>query len=62
MSNFIQRLMLGGLLVLAATLSVNASAGDTLQRVIDFKVLKVGRSGNQPPMSMTNIIPRRFRK
>ena len=54
MSNFIQRLMLGGLLVLAATLSVNASAGDTLQRVIDFKVLKVGMSGNQPPMSMTN--------
>ena len=54
MSSFIQRLMLGGLLVLAATLSVNASAGDTLQRVIDFKVLKVGMSGNQPPMSMTN--------
>ena len=54
MSNFIQRLMLGGLLALAATLSVNATAGDTLQRVIDFKVLKVGMSGNQPPMSMTN--------
>ena len=54
MSSFIQRLMLGGLLVLAATLSVNATAGDTLQRVIDFKVLKVGMSGNQPPMSMTN--------
>lgn len=54
MSSFIQRLMLGGLLALAATLSVNATAGDTLQRVIDFKVLKVGMSGNQPPMSMTN--------
>ena len=54
MSSFIQRLMLSGLLALAATLSVNATAGDTLQRVIDFKVLKVGMSGNQPPMSMTN--------
>jgi ABC-type amino acid transport substrate-binding protein len=50
----IQRLLLGGLLVLAAVLPLNALAGDTLQRIVDFKVLKVGMSGNQPPMSMTN--------
>jgi ABC-type amino acid transport substrate-binding protein len=29
-------------------------AGDALQRVIDFQVLRVGMSGNQPPMTMTN--------
>ncbi|MEZ5502136.1 MAG: transporter substrate-binding domain-containing protein [Halioglobus sp.] len=39
---------------LVTLLSVNATAGDTLQRVIDFQVLKVGMSGNQPPMTMTN--------
>ncbi len=54
MHKSIQRLMLGGLLALAAVLPLNALAGDTLQRVVDFKVLKVGMSGNQPPMSMTN--------
>lgn len=43
-----------GLLLLAALLSQQAGAGDTLQRVIDFQVLKVGMSGNQPPMTMTN--------
>jgi len=37
-----------------ATLPVGAAAGDTLQRVNDFKVLKVGMSANQPPMTMTN--------
>lgn len=31
-----------------------ASAGDALQRIIDFKVLKVGMSANQPPMTMLN--------
>jgi ABC-type amino acid transport substrate-binding protein len=54
MPNLIQRLLLGGLLVMAAALPLNAMAGDTLRRVIDFKVLKVGMSGNQPPMTMTN--------
>lgn len=54
MFSSIQRLMLGGLLALAAALPLNALAGDTLQRVVDFKVLKVGMSGNQPPMTMTN--------
>ena len=54
MQTLIQRLMLGSLLALAAALPLTALAGDTLQRVVDFKVLKVGMSGNQPPMSMTN--------
>ena len=54
MHKLMQRLVLGGLLALATILPLNALAGDTLQRVVDFKVLKVGMSGNQPPMSMTN--------
>jgi len=54
MPNLLQRLLLGGLLILTAALPLNAMAGDTLRRVIDFKVLKVGMSGNQPPMTMTN--------
>ena len=54
MSRFIQRLMLTSLLALAAALPASVIAGDTLQRVVDFKILRVGMSGNQPPMSMTN--------
>ena len=54
MPRFIQRVLLGGLLALAAALPLNAMAGDTLQRVVDFKVLKVGMSGNQPPLTMAN--------
>lgn len=54
MPKFIHRALLGGLLALAAALPINALAGDTLQRVIDFKVLKVGMSGNQPPLTMAN--------
>jgi ABC-type amino acid transport substrate-binding protein len=54
MPKFIYRALLGGLLALAAALPLNALAGDTLQRVIDFKVLKVGMSGNQPPLTMAN--------
>ncbi len=50
----IKHLVLGGLLAMLAALPVQAVAGDTLQRVIDFKVLKVGMSANQPPMTMTN--------
>jgi len=38
----------------AALLPLQASAGDSLQRVVDFKVLKVGMSGNQPPLTMKN--------
>ena len=54
MPTLLQRLFSGALLLLAAALPLHAMAGDTLQRVIDFKVLKVGMSGNQPPMTMTN--------
>ena len=54
MPRFIQRVLLGGLLALAAALPLNSMAGDTLQRVVDFKVLKVGMSGNQPPLTMAN--------
>jgi len=54
MPKFIYRALLGGLLALAAALPLNALAGDTLQRVVDFKVLKVGMSGNQPPLTMVN--------
>ena len=42
------------LMALAAFLPLQASAGDSLQRIIDFKVLKVGMSGNQPPLTMQN--------
>lgn len=54
MFNAIKRLMLGGLLALAVVFPINSMAGDTLQRVVDFKVLKVGMSANQPPMNMAN--------
>ncbi|HDY83861.1 MAG TPA: transporter substrate-binding domain-containing protein [Halieaceae bacterium] len=54
MSNVIKRLMLGGLMSLVAAFPVTSMAGDTLQRVVDFKVLKVGMSGNQPPLTMKN--------
>jgi ABC-type amino acid transport substrate-binding protein len=54
MSHVIQRLLLAFLLAITATFPVHALAGDTLQRVVDFKVLKVGMSGNQPPMTMEN--------
>jgi len=54
MSARFQRLIFGSLLALFAALPLNVLAADTLQRVVDFKVLKVGMSGNQPPMTMTN--------
>ena len=54
MSNVIKRLMLGGLLALAVVFPLNSIAGDTLSRVVDFKVLKVGMSGSQPPMNTVN--------
>ena len=49
-----KRLALKVVLALAIALPLNAMAGDTLQRVVDFKVLKVGMSGTQPPMNMVN--------
>ena len=52
MSKTIARLILSGLVALGLAIPTYATAGDTLQRVIDFKVLRVGMSGNQPPMTM----------
>lgn len=51
MFNQSKRLLLGGLLALSLVFSAATFAGETLQRVIDFKVLKVGMSGNQPPFN-----------
>ena len=54
MSNTLKRLLAVSLLALAVVFPINSMAGDALQRVVDFKVLKVGMSGNQPPMNMTS--------
>ena len=54
MSKAIKQLLLSGLIALFAVLPMRAMAGDSLQRIIDFQVLKVGMSGNQPPMTMVN--------
>jgi polar amino acid transport system substrate-binding protein len=49
----IKQALLAGVLAVFSALPLHAFAGDTLQRVIDFQTLKVGMSGNQPPMNMT---------
>lgn len=49
----IKHVLLAGTIALLGALPLQAYAGDTLERVVDFEVLKVGMSGNQPPMSMT---------
>ena len=54
MSKVFKQLLLSGLVTLLAMLPLHASAGDALQRVIDFQVLTVGMSGDQPPMTMVN--------
>ena len=53
MSKLFKHILLAGFMALVAALPLNALAGDTLRRVIDFQVLRVGMSGNQPPMNMT---------
>jgi ABC-type amino acid transport substrate-binding protein len=53
MSKTIKHFLLAGVMALLGALPIQALAGDTLKRVIDFEVLKVGMSGNQPPMNMT---------
>ena len=52
MRNTIKQLLLGA--VVALSLISGAQAGETLQRIIDFKVLKVGMSADQPPMTTLN--------
>ncbi len=39
-------------LAISAVFAPSAGAGDALERVIDFQELRVGMSGNQPPLSM----------
>ncbi|MFT4825162.1 MAG: polar amino acid transport system substrate-binding protein [Halioglobus sp.] len=51
MSNVLKRFLLAGLLTISAVFSTATIAGDTLQRVVDFQVLKVGMSLNQPPFN-----------
>lgn len=51
MPNILKHLLL--LAVFAATLPA-ANAGETLQRVLDFKTLNVGMSADQPPMTARN--------
>jgi polar amino acid transport system substrate-binding protein len=46
-----KRIFLGSLLAISLAFASASFAGETLQRVIDFKVLKVGMSGNQPPFT-----------
>lgn len=41
-------------LLIALCLPTAASAGETLQRVLDFKTLNVGMSADQPPMTARN--------
>ncbi|MEH6590364.1 MAG: transporter substrate-binding domain-containing protein [Halioglobus sp.] len=46
-----KQLALGSLVAACMVFSGATYAGETLQRVIDFKVLKVGMSGDQPPFN-----------
>ncbi len=55
MTNLIYRLLLGPLLAASLLFTAPlASAGETLQRVVDFKMLRVGMSADQPPMTTLN--------
>lgn len=54
MSKLLKQLALSSFVLLCAAFSTAAMAGDTLQRVVDFKVLKVGMSATQPPMNVVN--------
>ena len=52
MLNLLKKVSLLGLLAAALVApGAAASASPVLDRVVDFKVLKVGMSGNQPPMN-----------
>ncbi len=51
MPSILKRLLL---VTLFATLLPTAQAGETLQRVLDFKTLNVGMSADQPPMTARN--------
>ncbi len=48
-----RHLLLAAAIALLGAMPFHTLAGDTLERIVDFEVLKVGMSGNQPPMTMT---------
>lgn len=54
MSVSLRKIVVSGLVTLLVAFPLSTLAGDSLQRVIDFRTLKVGMSGNQPPMTMVN--------
>jgi polar amino acid transport system substrate-binding protein len=54
MMNLTYRLLLGPLLAISMLVATPAFAGDTLQRVIDFKTLRVGMSADMAPMTTAN--------
>ena len=49
--SMLKRLMMVSLLACSLVVSATVFAGDTLKRVIDAKVLKVGMTADQPPMN-----------
>tara|TARA_R110002110_G_scaffold205066_7_gene416908 strand:+ start:32105 stop:32914 length:810 start_codon:yes stop_codon:yes gene_type:complete len=54
MRHAIKRFITSSFIICALIFSGVSNAGETLQRVVDFKVLKVGMSGAQPPMNTVN--------
>lgn len=54
MPNSIKTLLTTCALALALCLPAISQAGETLQRVVDFKMLKVGMSADMPPMTALN--------
>ena len=54
MARIFKPFLLGIALLTTSLLAPASFAGETLQRVIDFKTLRVGMSGDQPPFTMTN--------
>lgn len=54
MTRLFKHFLLSAALIAGSLLSTAGMAGETLQRVIDFKTLKVGISGDQPPFNMVN--------
>ncbi|NQX87230.1 MAG: transporter substrate-binding domain-containing protein [Halioglobus sp.] len=54
MSNVLKPYLLSSFFAWLTFLSPGGLTGDTLERVVDFQVVTVGMSGNQPPMTMVN--------
>lgn len=52
MRKMFHRLILAALVLSASVIANAASAGETLQRILDFKTLTIGTSGDQPPFTM----------